>query len=505
MTFQESLRLFQTLSGRSVADTASESERELLNHLEMLPLAISQASAYIRTTAVSTEQYVRTFTESEERQSNLLSLEFDEIHRSDVPNSVMHTWLISMKQIAEESECGKRILNTIAFLDNRSVPFELLSAAAGPTYRQDHVLLAAARLVEYSFLQRQRATNDTMPVYEQHRLVQLAARRALTSEESQFYSGKALDIMTDVFPSGIHETWSICKSYLPHSLKAVGWHEAERYCDLAPILLERIGRYYWEQGQSDDAEGLQIQVLELRKAVLGEKHPGTIRAMANLASTWHQQGRSNEAEGLKIQVLELYKAVLGEKHPDTITAMANLASTWQQQGRSDEAEGLKIQVLELYKAVLGEKHPDTIMAMANLASTWHRQGRSDEAEGLKIQVLELRKAVLGEKHPGTILAMANLASTWHQQGRIDEAEGLLIQVVKLRKAVLGEKHPDTMTAMADLQVIYENRVHHDKAAHLKSDSSDSKPRQQTPETVSMHHRLASFLPRIRFKKLKGRT
>ena len=631
MTFQESLRLFQILSGRPVTDAASESEKELLSHLEMLPLAISQASAYIRKTTIPTKLYVRAFTESEERQSNLLSTEFDEIHRSDVPNSVMHTWLISMKQIAEESECSERILNTIAFLDNRNVTFELLSAAAGAAYSEDQVLLAAARLVEYSFLQRQRAINDEMPVYEQHRLVQLAARKALAPEKSHSYSGKALNIMTDVFPSGVHETWNICKSYLPHSLKAVEWREAEEYCDLAPILLTRMARYYWEQGQSDEAEGLDVQVLELRKAVLGEKHPDTIRTMANLASTWWQQGRSDAAEELQVQVLELRKAVLGEKHPDTLLAMANLASTWQQQGRSDAAEELRVQVLELYKAVLGEKHldtimamanlastwwqqgrsdaaeelqvqvlelykavlgekhpgtikamanlastwwqqgrsdaaeeldvqvlelykavlgekhPDTIKAMANLASTWWQQGRSDAAEELQVQVLELRKAVLGEKHPGTIkamanlastwwqqgrsdaaeeldvqvlelqkavlgekhpdtiLAMANLASTWWQQGRSDVAEELQVQVLELRKAALGEKHPDTIKAMANLQSIRKDRISHDDVAHPKSDSSDSKPRKQTREPLSLHDRLASFVPRNRFKKSKGRT
>ncbi len=325
MTHQESLRLFQTLSGRPVTDSPSESEKELLNHLEMLPLAISQASAYIRKTTVSTQHYVRAFTESEERRSNLLSSEFDEVQRSDVPNSVMHTWLISMKQIAEESECGERILNIMAFLDNQNVPFELLRAAAGPIYSEDQVLLAAARLIEYSFLQRQRAINDELPVYEQHRLVQLAARRALTLEKSLFYSGKALNIMTNIFPSGVYKTWSACKLYLLHSIKVVEWQRAEGYCDLAPILLMRMGRYYWEQGQSNEAEGLQVQVLELRKAVLGEEHPDTITAMANLASTRWQQGRSDEAEGLEVQVLELRKAVLGEEHPDTITAMANLA------------------------------------------------------------------------------------------------------------------------------------------------------------------------------------
>jgi tetratricopeptide (TPR) repeat protein len=505
MTFQESLRLFQNLSGRPVTDTASESEKELLNHLEMLPLAISQASAYIRKTTVSTQLYVRAFTESEERQANLLSTEFDEIHRSDVPNSVMHTWLISMKQIAEESECGERILNTIAFLDNQNVPFELLSAAAGAAYSEDQVLLAAARLVEYSFLQRQKAINNELPVYGQHRLVQLAARNALAPEKSHFYSGKALNVMIDVFPLGVHETWNACKSYLPHSLKAVEWREAGGYCDLAPILLARMGRYYWEQGQSDEAEGLNIQVLELRKAALGEKHPDTITAMANLASTWWQQGWLDVAEELHAQVLELSKAVSGEKHPDTIVAMANLASTWWQQGRSDVAEELDVQVLEFRKAVLGEKHPDTIMAMANLASTWRQQGRSGAAEELEIQVLELRKAVLGEKHPDTIRAMANLASTWWQQGRSDVAEELDVQVLELRKAVLGEEHPDTIMAMANLQSIRKDRTSHDDVVRPKGDSSDPKPRKQTLGTLSLHNRLASFVPRNRFKKSKGRT
>jgi dihydrodipicolinate synthase/N-acetylneuraminate lyase len=185
--------------------------------------------------------------------------------------------------------------------------------------------------------------------------------------------------------------------------------------------------------------------------------------------------------------------------------MANLASTWWQQGRSDAAEELQVQVLELRKAVLGEKHPGTIKAMANLASTWWQQGRSDAAEELDVQVLELLKAVLGEKHPDTILAMANLASTWWQQGRSDVAEELQVQVLELRKAALGEKHPDTIKAMANLQSIRKDRISHDDVAHPKSDSSDSKPRKQTREPLSLHDRLASFVPRNRFKKSKGRT
>jgi tetratricopeptide (TPR) repeat protein len=371
MTGQESWKLFQKLGGESdiegpSAEGPSESEDQLLKLLERLPLAIAQAAAYIRKTKVSIQQYLVFFKESDSRQSKLLSREFEDVHRSDVPNSVMHTWLISMRHIAQESPCGEKILNTIAFFDNQGLPFEFLRAAAGSSFSEDEVLLAAGRLTEYSFLQAQRMTDEGLPAYEQHRLVQLATRRSLTTTQTRSFSGRALEVVVNLFPSGDHETWSSCKLYLPHALKAVGWLEAEGFNDQAPSLLARIGIYYWQQGRSEEAEELEVQVLELRKSVLGEKHPDTILAMANLASTWQQQGRSDEAEQLEVQVLELQKSVLGEKHPATITAMANLTSTWWQQGRSDEAEQLEVQVLELRKSVLGEKHPATITAMANL-------------------------------------------------------------------------------------------------------------------------------------------
>jgi hypothetical protein len=41
-----------------------------------------------------------------------------------------------------------------------------------------------------------------------------------------------------------------------------------------------------------------------------------------------------------VQVLDLQKNVLGEEHPDTITAMANLAGTFRRKGRYDESEVL---------------------------------------------------------------------------------------------------------------------------------------------------------------------
>ena len=469
MTAPEALKLFQTRSGRHQSEQPSDEERELLNILDSLPLAIAQATAYMRLTRAPVKYYVEMLKESEVEQSQLLDFEFSDIHRqSDMPNSVMKTWIISMKQIAQENPCAEQILNTVAFLDNQGLPFEVLLAAGGPSFSKREVLEAAGRLVDYSFLQAQIILEDATPTYQEHRLVQLATRQALSkAQRNREFSSYAVQIMADLFPDGTHETWSSCRVYLPHALKSLKWKDTDRYEYIAPELLARIGRYHWEEGRFEEAEELEVQVLDLRKRVLGEKHPDTITTMASLASTWQQQGRSNEAERLKIQVLDLQKRVLGEKHPDTIRAMANLASTWWQQGRSDEAEQLEIQVLDLRKRVLGEKHPDTIRAMANLASTWQQQGRSNEAERLKIQVLDLQKRVLGEKHPDTIRAMANLAVTYYTQHHYDEAEKLEVNVLKLRRQILGNKHPSTKRARENLAATYRKQGRYDKAEELE--------------------------------------
>ncbi|KAM0169104.1 hypothetical protein ACHAPF_010290 [Botrytis cinerea] len=494
MNNEQAIDLFRNLSG--IPDfTSSKDEKsilELLEGLGNLPLAIVQAASYIRNTKISVRQYLKSF---ESEQSDLLSEEFQDVYRPDsnVPNAVMRTWHISMKKVAEESPCSERILNTITFFNNKGIPFKLIEEAAGATYSNHEILLAASRLSDYSLLQAQRAVDEELPTYEQHRLVHLATRRALSEAQILFFSGEALKIMTNLFPDGTYGTWNDCILYLPHVLNILTLPQVEGYKSQAPLILQHIGRYYWEQGHSEKAEQLDIEVLALRKEVLGEKHPDTITAMASLASTWWDQGHYEKAKQLEIEVLALRKEVLGEKHPDTIFAMANLASTWRRQGHYEKAKQLQIEVLALQKEVLGEKHPDTIFAMANLASTWRQQGHYEKAEQLEIEVLSLRKKILGEKHPDTILAMANLASTWQQQGYNEKAEQLQIEVLALRKEVLGEKHPDTIFVMANLASTWQQQGHYEKAEQLQSEVLALRKEilgERHPDTISVMANLA---------------
>jgi tetratricopeptide repeat protein len=89
--------------------------------------------------------------------------------------------------------------------------------------------------------------------------------------------------------------------------------------------------------------------------------------MANLASTYRNQGRWEEAEKLEVQVMETRKTKLGADHPDTLTIMNNLAFTWKGQGKDTEALRLIKDCVQRRERVLGVQHPHYLSSHMVLA------------------------------------------------------------------------------------------------------------------------------------------
>jgi hypothetical protein len=97
----------------------------------------------------------------------------------------------------------------------------------------------------------------------------------------------------------------------------------------------------------------------------GDQHGEAWRSLA----TYRNSGRRDEAEELEVQMMETRKVELGAEHPDTLTSVNHLTYTWKA-GRRDEAEELEVQVMETCKMKLGADHPDTLTSMNHLTYTW---------------------------------------------------------------------------------------------------------------------------------------
>jgi Tetratricopeptide repeat len=57
----------------------------------------------------------------------------------------------------------------------------------------------------------------------------------------------------------------------------------------------------------------------------------------NFSLVFYEGAHWQEAEELEVQLMNTRKRVLGQEHPDTLTSMCNLAFTWKSQGRDVEA------------------------------------------------------------------------------------------------------------------------------------------------------------------------
>ncbi|KAF4169459.1 hypothetical protein CNMCM6936_008151 [Aspergillus lentulus] len=452
----------------------------VLEKLAFLPLAITQASAYINKNGLSLSTYSALLQEQEPEVVELLSEDFkDEGRYKDLQNPVITTWLVSFKQIQRQDQLAADLLSFMACINPRNIPQSLLPM---PESRKRGID-ALGLLNAYAFINSQ----DTG--INLHRLVHIAMRNWLkTNALFSHWIQRAADQICKVFPDDHYTNRGLWRKYLPHALSLAyedeftaqwkeyidliqniadclyedgRWNEAEvLYTELIRIKQEEAGPNhpsalssmahlalnYWEQGRWNKAETLGLQVLEMRKTVLGAEHPDTLTSMANLALTYWEQGRWNEAEKLGLQVFKIRKTVLGTEHPDTLTSMANLALTYLEQGRWNEAEKLGLQVLEMRKTVLGAEHPDTLTSTANLALTYWDQKRWDEAEELELQVLEMRKTLLGAEHPDTLISMHNLAYTWKFQGKLQEALTLMGECSELCNKTLGPNHPDAISS-----------------------------------------------------------
>ncbi|KAI9778144.1 MAG: hypothetical protein M1839_008353 [Geoglossum umbratile] len=484
-TPQEARILLQSRATRMVDGRDESDVKRLLEILGYIPLAITQATAFMRRNRMHLQKYLEALEKDEENLKDHLSTELRD-HRRElgIPNSVFRTWRLSFDMIREQEPRAAAILSLMAMLDRQQIPEKLLRRR---DERDVDFSTAIGSLEGLSLITREVQQDK----FTMHRLVQLSVHVWLEQQREKLsQADNALVLLADRFPNGEHENWETCESFLPHAqavlqhqfmsqssvihrailLYNISWFDWRqgRY-DLAhkksleayQINLERLGRedrqtlnslalaalVLQSQGKYGEAERVNRRVLEGREEALGAEHPDTLASMADLASTFWNQGRWKEAEELGVQVMETRKRVLGEEHPDTLTSMANLASTFLNQGRWKEAEELGVQVMETSARVLGEEHPDTLTSMANLASTFLNQGRWKEAEELEVQVMETSARVLGEEHPDTLTNMANLAFTLKSQGRNKEAILLLERCFRLRKQVLSPQHPHTTSSL----------------------------------------------------------
>ena len=157
------------------------------------------------------------------------------------------------------------------------------------------------------------------------------------------------------------------------------------------ILLASILRHLRSYVSAEDASR---RVLYVRKQVLGDNHPKTLRSLADLGYISYCQGKFQAAEDIFERTLEGF-AELGADHPDTLISYGDLGRVRMSQGNFEAAEYLFQRALKISEKVFGADHPRILGYRNMIGEMLLSQGKFGAAENIwKQDYKKLRKSIL---------------------------------------------------------------------------------------------------------------
>jgi tetratricopeptide (TPR) repeat protein len=443
---------------------------KLADALEHIPLALSQAAAFILENSISIGRYLRLLRDNR-HAFELLS---DGTNSAEAQSAVTTTWIVSFKQIGQQNPRAANILSLIAFLDRQGVPEDLIRTH-DKTLSDVDFEKACGVLKAFSLIDEKQLTihGENHRTFNMQQLVQRVTRQWLEShgKSSQQWEENALIAVSKVFPPEECEDWKKFEIYLPHVQVVLERKiESALGTDAKTDLLLHASSYFRVKGYHARAAEMGREAVEIRKQSLGLKHSKTLASHINLSRILLEQKKVKEARELLAEAVAAAESTVEKSNRDMLRARAHLAALLGIQEKYRDAKRLQKSVIEMSKNALGEEHLDTLLFMRDLAVTYGHQKLYDKAETLFRRVLEIRKGKLGPDHPETLISMLDLAEILELQDpekNASEAEDLASQVVEGRKRILGDEHPATLLAIGTLAKTYEWQDQWGKAEALR--------------------------------------
>lgn len=205
MNMDDSLTLLE--SKINISPMMKDDAIRLLKALERIPLAITQAGAYIRQneSVMTVSKYLEKFLENEQNTSTLLNKPSTDLRRDHtVPNAVISTWEISFNQIRQSNRPAAELLSLMSLFNRQNIPDFLVQGN-----EDDLAFIDTIGVLEnFSLIN----TESGGKFFNMHRLVQVATRKWLeVNELLQKWKANAIERMAERFPNGAYENWERCK------------------------------------------------------------------------------------------------------------------------------------------------------------------------------------------------------------------------------------------------------------------------------------------------------
>ena len=428
----------------------------LLEDLDHLPLAVSQAAAFIEENHVSVADYANALRGEEAEE--FLHEELDDSRRDeDSPNSVFRTWKLSYNQIKQQKPRAAELLSLLAMLDRQSVPKSLLKVS--------EVTTSLGVLQSFNLI----TTRAGLQSFQIHRLVQRFVQLSLQRENAtQKWQDIALACVSKDYPTEIGVAqWPICDALAPHVHIVTGYvyKTTEARLDLAHLLcwaadfdIER-GMYPQALEQAEHSLRILRQLVPERDERLAAatwlygrlryyqaQSAGDVDAAANLlhkALSISEFPSLNFAESA-FELAHLYYDLCNEKMclemgkasfecwqelegPNSVRTLDNMhdyALELAMFGHEKDGIAMWQEIVERCSASDASEHTKTVYTYRSMAGIAEFQGDAAMAEIFYAKLITLGEEIYFSEHVHVFDYRLSHAEQIMRQGRLEEATQL---------------------------------------------------------------------------------
>ncbi|RKK76432.1 hypothetical protein BFJ71_g16945 [Fusarium oxysporum] len=419
---------------------------ELLTYLSFLPLAITQAAAYLNQTRAPIRTYLGLLRNAEDNDTRVLEREFrDNTRYRGSQNAVGTTWIVSFRQIQKSNQLAVDLLSFISCIEPKAIPQSML-----PDAEADDLEWAIGTLCSYSFLVRREESN----VFDMHSLVHTATRGWLDKQDrKRQVSNDAICHLAARFPTKDDAHYDSRREYLPHAMRLLSRNHEDKTVETYQL--------FKKAGDSFDTDRRFKEVIKCFEEVCRWRqslHPETdhIRLTSEhaLARAYLEDRRIKEAIEMLEHVVAVRKETLDEKDHERLTSEQVLATAYLNDRRIENAIKMFEHIVAVRKETLDEKDHFRLVSEHELARAYLDDRRIKEAIEMFEHVVAVRKEILDEKDYEQLTSEHALARAYLDDRRIEEAIEMFEHVVAVRKETLDEKDHFRLTSEHELARAY---------------------------------------------------
>ena len=256
------------------------------------------------------------------------------------------------------------MLRVCSLLQPDAIPEELflqgavhLGPASAPIEADPLAFNNALAVIQSYSLLRRSSREQTLSM---HRVVQAVLADAMSNQERDQWTERAIAALNTVFPEVRHQVWGQwgqCGRLLPHVLTVAAATATQQQSLELASLLTKTADYLLQRAQYQQAEPLYQRALSIREQTLGNEHPQLAFPLNGLADLYREKGQYEQAEPLYQRALRLWEQALGSQHPEIPSPLNNLAILYQEQGRYKQAEQLLQRDLSFHEQTFGRRIP----------------------------------------------------------------------------------------------------------------------------------------------------